>query len=535
MSERSPEPDGISAIPGRRAHAPTVGPGRQHDGRSVGELLRDADHQARTLLLDLGADDAPALLRNWPQLVHAATGAWAAVSDVATRSDTRTASRAAAAAQHLPPAGDTDPMLRLQAVTDGIAATLVTARWPGHGPGSPTVEEIAGNLHRVTHRLENHGADLPLQRPDVRADIAAAQMRLMHTVYLVAHATTSSLQQHGRRLHHDTNRDRRPLPLATTGLPYAVGPTNRWVQRVGVCEGIAGRYVRGTDGGFAAATAGEVILRPEDPGRLHHELARWDIQVHRSLAADSSPHDLVIASRTQAFIAATALPLLTTAQQAGLGTDGDLQPLTAAVETSGMAWSQLASRWADLAPAGSRADRDLTRAAAQLRAAAREITHSSEGKATAADILERVDLARALDSIQHALAAAVDVAHLACDPAANPNLTGPARPLSIRAHNDTEKTNETRLRHEREQDVVWVTPQDVLRNRSVPLPRPVAEGLERASSAVVAASQRAAACWRIEASDPGAAPPLVTPVRPPAAQHRHQDPPRHEVGRAPGI
>lgn len=461
------------------AHAPTGAAGPRHDGRSIGELLRDADHLARTLLMDLTAQDAPGLLRSWDRLVDAAAAAWTAIDRVGTNP-----------AVQPPPGRDPDPMLRLHAVTEGIATTLDSARWPGPGPGSTVVEEISDNIDRVTDLLERSAVELPRHRPDIQSDVAAAQMRLMHTVYLSAHAVTSSLQQHGRQLRHG---EQRPAQLANPGPPYAAGPTGRWVQRIGVCEGIAGHYVRGTAGGFAAAVAGEVMPRPEDPGRLHHELARWDVQVHRSLAADPSPHNLVLASRTQAFIAATALPLLTAAHHAGLVAGEDLQPLTNAVETSGDAWNQLASRWADLAPTSSRADSDLTRAAAHLRAAARELTHSPKGKPTATDIVERVDIVRALGSVQHALAAAVGVAHLTRDPAANPDLTGPARPLSIRAHNDTETANARQPYGGDAEDVLWVTPQDVFANKAVPLPRPVADNLALAARHVVSAAASATA------------------------------------------
>lgn len=498
MAERRPDPRGhpgrpdeTTRGPAQLAHAPTAGPGTQHDGRSVGELLRDADHLARTLLLDLDADHAAPLVRSWPTLVDVAAAAWNAVNAVANRP---TATMAAAADQP-PPIDDTDPMRRLDAVTDGIASTLATARWPGPGRGSPVVDEISGHLHRVAQLLEHHGTDLPVHRPDVRADIAAAQMRLMHTVYLAAHATTSSLQMHGRRLHDNPSEDRRPLPLASAGLPYAVGPTGRWVQRIGVCEGIAGRYVRRTHGGPAAALAGEAIPPPDEPDRLQRALAHWDIQVHRTLAADPSPHNLVLASRTQAFIAAATMPILAALDHAGrVGDDsGDVAELTAAIEVAASAWNQLASRWSDLVAPETRADPNLADAAAQLRAAGREVTHSPTGKASPELVASRVDVVRIVGGLGSALAAAVDVAHVVRDVALSQDLTGPARPLSIRAHNDTEAANERRGRGEPEQDVLWVTPQDVLNNKPVPLPRPVAENLASAARAALAASSSAAA------------------------------------------
>ena len=407
------------------AHAPTASPRPRHDGRSVGELLREADHLARDLLLDLTADDAPGLLRGWARLVDSAAAAWVAITVT-----TRPAAQLAAHAVQPPPPDHADPMLRLHAVADGIATTLASARWPGVGPHAPALGAIATTFDRVADLITRRAGELPLHNPEVRADAAAARMRLMHTVYLSAHASTSALQQHGRQLHHDTRHHPRRLQLGNPGLPYAVGPTARWIQRLGVCESIAGLYVRSADGGFAAAVTGETRPPFDEPNRLQRHLARWDVQVHRTLAADPSPRNLVLASRTHAFIAATTLPLLETAARAGiLAGPTDVARLQRAVATSGEAWNQLASRWADLAPAHTRADPDLAHAADQLRAAGRELTHTSTGRVTHEDILDSVDLRRVIESVRHAAVAAVDVAHLARDLANNPDLTGPARPL----------------------------------------------------------------------------------------------------------
>ena len=51
-------------------------PPTQPDARSVGELLSHVDHQARQLLMDVGAADAGALLHGWPPLADAAGRAW---------------------------------------------------------------------------------------------------------------------------------------------------------------------------------------------------------------------------------------------------------------------------------------------------------------------------------------------------------------------------------------------------------------------------------------------------------------------------
>jgi len=370
--------------------------------------------------------------------------------------------------------------------------------------------------------ITRRAGELPLHKPELRADAAAARMRLMHTVYLSAHAVTSALQQHGRRLHHDTRHQPRQLQLGKPGLPYAVGPTSRWVQRLGVCESIAGRYVRSADGGFAAAVTGETRPPLDEPDRLQRHLARWDVQVHRTLAADPSSHSLVLASRTQAFIAATALTVLEAAAHADIFTGStDVARLQRAVASSGEAWNQLASRWADLAPANTRADPNLTHAADQLRAAGRELTHTSRGKATPEDIRDRVDLTRLVESLGHAAAAAVDIAHLARELADNPDLTGPARPLSIRAHNETELINRS-AKGAAERDVVWIRPMDVLANKLVPVPRPVADGLIGVSSRVLKESGRAAATLGIEVDHLEAPTPLAPHPRTRPRIHEHR-------------
>ena len=47
------------------------------DGRSVGEILLEADHSARELLMDAPDLDAAVVLRTWGEVVQTATELWA--------------------------------------------------------------------------------------------------------------------------------------------------------------------------------------------------------------------------------------------------------------------------------------------------------------------------------------------------------------------------------------------------------------------------------------------------------------------------
>src|SRR3546814_10415446 len=66
-------------------------------------------------------------------------------------------------------------------------------------------------------------------------------------------------------------------------------------------------------------------------------------------------------------------------------TAGILEPsdrLVPAIAEAGRSWSNLASRWGDLAPPGARLEEPLARAAAEVRAAYRQITHDTTTLAT---------------------------------------------------------------------------------------------------------------------------------------------------------
>ncbi|MDP3951235.1 MAG: hypothetical protein Q8Q19_11355, partial [Microbacterium sp.] len=157
---------------------------------------------------------------------------------------------------------------------------------------------------------------------------------------------------------------------------------------------------------------------------------------------------------------------------------------------AGRSWSNLASRWGDLAPPGARLEEPLACAAAEVRAAYRQITHDTTTLATPDVIAARPGLPQAAMATLRAIEAGSELAHVVAEKADTPHLTGPARVLSRRAHDDVESGLAS---PPTEDDVVWVSPADILARRVVAVPQPVLEALRTASTATVSAASTAAA------------------------------------------
>ena len=443
------------------------------DVRTVGEMLTDVDYLARQLLIDVTGDDASYLLRSWPDVVFAAADLWNSLPRVRD-----------------PVTGQPEPdMDRLQTLAEGIQRSLRTG-WPGNGASDPRATQIADTLSRAARLVERYAAEIPAARAAVRQDLNAARTRIMHGLYVTSHAVGVALHQHGRDRHRDAHTAGRPLPLSTRRSPYAIAPTGQWIPRLAVCERAAGNYFAGN---FAQALAGEMTRPLDDPGRLQRALTAWDIQAHRTLASAPTPPNVLLVTRTQGLIAGAGLVLVDAAGRANQFRSPTTvaERLLPAINHAGRAWSSLASRCSDLKTPAARLDGDLVRAAAEVRAASRELTHDKTTMASLEEISTRPGLDRAATAILHALEAASELAYIVREQADNPNLTGPARALSIRAHNDVE----TGLLspHYAAGDIVWVSPADILARRHIALPPPVAEALRRAGDAATQAAADAAA------------------------------------------
>ena len=480
-------------------------PMTSRDVRSVGEMLFDVDYLARQLLMDVGGDDAGTLLRSWPTMVAAAEDLWASLPGRRPGVDERDR-----------------PITSLSAQASTIESSLSGRKaWPGPGPTNPRVDQMTQTLLNAAALVRRYGAEVPHEQTEAHRDLEAARTRIMHGLYLTAHAVNVALHDNGRDRLNDARKSGRRVQLAQHHSPYAIAPTGVWVDRLTACENTARSYL--TDR-FPEALAGEAIRPVNDHGRLAQAWANWDIQSHRALARDLAPSNILLIARTQGLIAGAGMVLVDAAAITGVLEPSDR--LVPALAEAGRSWSNLAGRWGDLAPPGARLEESLARAAAEIRAAYRQITHDTTTLATPEVIANRPGLPQASVATLRAIEAGSELAHVVAEKADAPNLTGPARALSRRAHNDVEAGPAS---PPAEGDVVWVSPADIFARRIVPIPRPVQEALAKSSATVVASSSAAAAAATIALGN------YPSNARATQPHPRQSAVGRHEVGGAPTL
>ncbi|MCW2846129.1 MAG: hypothetical protein JWR90_103 [Marmoricola sp.] len=467
------------------------------DTRAVGEMLHDADHLARHLLMDISGEDAGPMLRSWPALVDAASLLW----DTLPR-------------RRLDPTEHQLAMQRLVATTGTFTGLVARpGSWPGDGPSHTGVDQITETLRTAGALIARYGTDLPAHQSRTAHDIDAGRARVMHTLYVTAHAVTVALNTHGKDLVRVSRVQGRPIPLSNNHTAYAVPPTGRWMHRAARCENLARDYLAGR---FVNAARGEAQRPAEDEDRIPCAVARWDIQAHRALARNPSPANLVLIIRTQALMTSVSVTLSNAVARSRLHVVDEAhtdERARLAMSRAAASWSQVGSRWLDLTRPSDRLDPALAASAAEVRAAYRELTHNVTTQASPDVIATRPGLARGFTAGLDALEAAGEIAHGLTDQAERSDLVGPARALSRRAQDDIEVGPDTA---DLDDDCVWVSPADILARRLVPLPKPVADGLLRASFAVTQDTATAAAAARAAYQNrtTEAAMPVSTPSNP---------------------
>jgi hypothetical protein len=449
------------------------------DRRTIGELLADSDALARETLLDARPENAPAMVRSWNHLVASAAHLWAALPS--------------------PPdyMSESDPMERLRVVGEAIARSVRAGHWPGPGPSNDHVTEIADNLSRARHLIERNGPSGPATA-DRHADTPNIQGQVMHVLYVAAHGTAVALRGYVAELQHRREvGTRRRQQMAERPTTLEITEAQGMIARLSGFEQLAAAYMFGQP--LPSADPGQ--RRPEaQTTRLATALAAWEIQAHRTLAANPDPADLVRIARVQALVTSTTSIIAEAAATKG-HIDDVMQRLGPALEASQVAWSRAAKRWGELTNPASRTDPALVGAASELRSAIAATATTQGGWATPHQLATRVDIPAAVRSLHLSMVASIDIAYVVRDTAADhPGLTGPARIIGMRSQGETEiaiEQGETRY-----EGVTWTTRSQIAANRVIPLPEPARRGLINLAGEVIATTNRAvAAAAQVDASN----------------------------------
>jgi hypothetical protein len=235
--------------------------------------------------------------------------------------------------------------------------------------------------------------------------------------------------------------------------------------------------------------------------RLETALVAWQVQVHRTLAGNPDPADLVRVARVQALICSTTGIITEAAARRGAIDSAIVERLAPALESNQVAWSRAAKRWGELTSPASRTDPALVGAASEVRAAIAATATNQAGWATPEQLAARVDVSRAVKTLHLAMVASVDIGYVVRDTAADhPGLTAPARTIGMRSQGEAEiaiDQGETRF-----EGVSWTTPRQVATSQLIPLPEPARRGLINLAHNVIATTNQAvAAAAQLDPSD----------------------------------
>lgn len=374
---------------------------------------------------------------------------------------------------------DAAAVTRLDTVAQGMHRTQLRTGWPGAGPTDERLLQVSEAFTRAADLVRRHHRQARQMRPQVRADTDAARIRIMHTLYVLAHAVTLSVREHVR------DEQAATLGVRNQRLTRAIPRGLDAIHRLAAFEHLAGGYLAGR---YPTASHGEVVKPPDGLGRLQEALLVWDIQAHRTMAAHPTPANLMAVSRTQGALVSEAIAVLSAGASTGHLLPGVAQRLLPAMEASQTSWARLASRWTELlTPQTRRTDRTLVAAAAELGAALHEITRDKAARATPDVIAARVDLTVAAHTMALGLTAAVDLAFAIRDMAAHDqSLTGPARVLARRATAGTGAR--AAARSHPGTDAAVIDAGDILANRMILLPETVRCTLIEVANATIEAA-----------------------------------------------
>jgi hypothetical protein len=337
----------------------------------------------------------------------------------------------------------------LRLVGEAIARSVRAGHWLGQGPSDDHLIEIADNLSRARHLIERDGrpsGPATANRQAVTPDIHG---QLVHTLYVAAHGTAVALGGYVAELQHRLEvGTRRRQPMAERPTTLEITEAQGMISRFSGFEQLAAAYMFGQP--LPSADPGQRRVAAQAT-RLETALAAWEVQAHRTLAANPDPADLVRIARVQALITSTTSVISEAAAKRGQIDDGVMQRLGSALEASQVAWSRSAKRWGELTNPASRTDPALVGAASELLSAIAAAATNRDGWATADQLATRVNLPAAVRSLHLSMVASIDIAYVVRDTAADhPGLTGPAGIIGMRSQGEAEiaiEQGETRRRH----------------------------------------------------------------------------------------
>ena len=308
------------------------------DRRTPGELLVENDELSRLLLLEVGGERAPAMLRAFPALVEAAAQLWSALP----RPD------------H-PEWPGVDPMFRLVAIAHGIDRAGAAGLWPGAGVTDERLLIMARNFTQTAHIVSNPARAGQLNHMSgERGGLAEAQAQTMHILYVAAHGVTVALAEHAAMITQQLRRDSlRKTPAPVRPDPGEPDAARAMISRLDFFEQIAGHHLFGSTSQLPGEADGPLVSVTD---RLTSALAIWDIQAHRSLAAQPSPANLACVARVQALIATTSSVVAEAAEQTSSIDRAAAGRSTTLADTSQLTWTRAADRWSELIDPAGRTD-----------------------------------------------------------------------------------------------------------------------------------------------------------------------------------
>ncbi|MBM6402157.1 hypothetical protein [Phycicoccus sonneratiae] len=457
--------------------------------RSVGELLEDTDLTARRLLLDPDDLDTAAMIRVWPELVQAANELLASLPSRGPH--------AIPGVEATPTR--TDPLAeRLHLMATALNDNLRGRAWPGDGPADERLLDMTGNLVHTHDLIDRRLRDTTRPSTAMLTDAAAARTRVLHALYVTAHAITLAtgaeirdLQTNGRAL------QRRSGVHKLTALKLMAA-------RIDTFEQVAGAEVYQA---FPKALVGN--RRDEAAPGLRMAFAAWEVETHRAMVHEPTMANIFEVSRVQASTIALTHLLFDAAGGCGAIDAGayraNLQPVLAAAES---AWGALHFVARDLTSMAPRlVARDLRLAGTQLVHALTQLALDGTSVATQTLLSERIASNHLLATLVSALESHRDSAQVLMDAVLDPRL-GIKADAAQRVLADLASGNREALSPQEP----WIDPRDIALGRQVPLPAPVRGALIRHVEIIDSASRRLATA-SVDTSQP---------VQPPRTQDQGQ-------------